>query len=252
MRTGSIYIIKNTVNSKVYIGQTTMTVRERFMTHMKPSTAKRKGTYKLYNAVLKYGSDKFYVETLEENVSLDKLDEREIELINQYDSFRKGYNSTPGGDGRIINKINNEEELLRLAKEGRGTAEIATLFGVNKATVIRTLHKLGFYYRSNKEQILNLANEGFSNREIANILNCSSATVSRALDRFNVRRHNVPVKCRNGFDYDSLIADYENQMPIGDLCNKHGITKTTFYRIKKDKNIATRPQIYVNKIRHRD
>lgn len=55
MRTGSIYIIKNTVNDKVYIGQTTMTVHERFMVHMKPSTAKLKRNCKLYNAVTKYG-----------------------------------------------------------------------------------------------------------------------------------------------------------------------------------------------------
>jgi hypothetical protein len=58
MRTGSIYIIKNTVNDKVYIGQTTMAVHERFMVHMKPSTAKLRRNYKLYNAVTKYGRDK--------------------------------------------------------------------------------------------------------------------------------------------------------------------------------------------------
>jgi len=40
MRTGSIYIIKNTINDKVYIGQTTMTVHERFMSHKKPCVLK--------------------------------------------------------------------------------------------------------------------------------------------------------------------------------------------------------------------
>lgn len=45
MRTGSIYIIKNDINEKVYVGQTTMTVHERFMTHMKPSTTKQRSGY---------------------------------------------------------------------------------------------------------------------------------------------------------------------------------------------------------------
>lgn len=72
VRTGSIYIIKNTVNDKVYIGQTTTTVHERFMAHMKPSTSKMRHTYKLYNAILKYGADKFYVETLLENIPISE------------------------------------------------------------------------------------------------------------------------------------------------------------------------------------
>ncbi len=59
MRTGSIYIIKNTINDKVYIGQTTMTVHERFMSHKKPCVLKQRSTYKLYNAMNKYGSDNF-------------------------------------------------------------------------------------------------------------------------------------------------------------------------------------------------
>ena len=51
MKVGSIYIIKNKINDKVYIGQTTMTVHERFMVHLKPSTQKIRRNYKLYNAI---------------------------------------------------------------------------------------------------------------------------------------------------------------------------------------------------------
>ena len=252
MRTGSIYIIKNTVNDKVYIGQTTMTVHERFMAHMKPSTVKSRGTYKLYNAVNKYGSDKFYVETLEENVPLELLDDREIELIAKYDSYRNGYNTTPGGDGRIINKLTDEDELLRLAKEGHSTIEIADVFGVNKATVIRTLHKLEFYYRPDQALICELAESGMQNKEIAELLNCHPGTVSRALKRADKRKHRQPMKKRASFDYESMLNDYYSQMPIGELCDKYGITKTTFYRIKEDKKFATRPQIYAHKIRYRN
>lgn len=251
MKTGSIYIIKNTENDKVYIGQTTMTVRERFKAHLKPSAHKQKRSYKLYNAMAKYGSDKFYVETLESGVPLEQLDEREIEYIAQYDSFKNGYNSTPGGDGRIFNKLNNEEELLRLAKEGKRPKELAKLFGVNHATVFRTLHKLGFYYRASYTEIAELSESGLSNAEIAKLLHCSKATVTRALDRNDTRRHRKPVKLRD-FDYDALVRDYDAQMPMNELVKKHGITKTTFYRIKAERGFPTRPQIYKNKIRYRD
>lgn len=58
-QTGSIYIIRNKINDKVYIGQTTMTVHERFMYHLKPSVHKKRGTYKIYNAMAKYGKKIF-------------------------------------------------------------------------------------------------------------------------------------------------------------------------------------------------
>lgn len=250
MVTGSIYIIRNTVNNKVYVGQTTMTVEERFKSHMKPSVAKQRRNYKIYNAINKYGRDKFYVETLETGIPLEMLDKREVELIAEYDSFRNGYNSTPGGDGRIINKITNESELLKLAKDGMTAEELANRCGVNRATIFRTLHKLGFYYHADKQTILRLAESGLQHREIAEIMGCHKATVSRTLDRAGKRRHRLPIKNRVSFEYDALIADYYGQMPMQELCDKYGITKTTFYRIKEQIGFETRPQIYKNKIRY--
>lgn len=250
MVTGSIYIIRNTVNDKVYIGQTTMTVEERFNSHKKPSTEKQKKNYKIYNAMRKYGRDKFYVETLETGISADKLDEREIEYIAQYDSFRNGYNSTPGGDGRILNKINCEDELLSLAKNGVSADELATRYGVNKATIFRTLHKCGFYYRTDHKEILDLAKSGLKNKEIAKILHCNEATVSRALKNGGKRKHRVPINARESFDYDALISDYYSQIPMKELCDKYGITKTSFYRIKEKIGFETRPQIYKHKTRY--
>lgn len=252
MRTGRIYIIKNTVNDKVYIGQTTMTAYQRFQSHIKPSNVEAKSSYKLYDAMKKYGTDKFYVETLEEDVPIDKLNEREIKWIADYDSFNNGYNGNPGGDGRIINCINHEAEVLELAKKGISTPKIAEMFGVHNATIIRTLHKLGFYYRVDPAEICALAEEGLSNDEIADLLGCHSKTVSRALVRTGNRKHRLPIKFREQFDYDSMREDYYNQMPIGEICEKYGISKTSFYRIKSNENFDTRPQIYKHKIRYRN
>ena len=97
-QTGSIYIIRNTINDKVYIGQTTMTVMERFKNHLKPSTCKQRSTYKLYNAMNKYGKENFYVETLESNIPVGELvvgdntlkievttvDQTDVEMVNKF------------------------------------------------------------------------------------------------------------------------------------------------------------------------
>lgn len=250
MITGSIYIIRNTVNQKVYIGQTTMTVRERFMSHMKPSTSKTKRNYKLYNAVLKYGRDKFFVETLEENIPLSEINEKEIYYIQKYNSFFDGYNSTKGGDGRIFNYLDNDSEVLLLAKSGTTAKEIANIYHVNEFTVLRTLHRLGFYYHQvDEKQILSLSKKGLKNSEIAKIVGVHVQTVSRVLNRNSARKY------RNHIQEDlipDIVSDYKNQVPISEICEKHKISKTTFYRIKKSLSLPSRPQVYKYKTYYKD
>lgn len=92
----SIYIIKNTVNNKVYIGQTTQPINIRFTNH---KMASRVEDTKFYRAIRKYGEDKFYIELLEEDVLIEKLNEREQYWIQFFNSYYNGYNSTLGGDG---------------------------------------------------------------------------------------------------------------------------------------------------------
>ena len=93
---GFIYIIKNTVNSKVYIGQTRTSVDQRWKEHLRHA---QYGDQVINRAMKKYGVDKFYIETLEIcDVSI--LDEREIYYIDLYDSTdkSKGYNVSIGGN----------------------------------------------------------------------------------------------------------------------------------------------------------
>lgn len=236
MKTGSIYIIKNNINDKVYIGQTTMTVRERFMCHMKPSTAKQREGYKLYNAVLKYGKDNFYYEILEELIPLDKINDKEIYYIKEYNSYNKGYNSTPGGDGRIFNKLNNEEEILELAKSGMKEIDIAEKYNVNPVTINRLLHRLDFSYYSNitKEQLKKLIDTGMSNQEIADELKLCKKHISRLRVQYGLSAYNKRSDVNKDFDYINFIKDFESGMKKELLCKKYDITRTTAYRYYKN------------------
>lgn len=71
---GRIYIIRNTVNDKVYVGQTHVSIKLRFQNHL--SAARRGLDYTIGKAIRKYGEDKFYVELLEECL-VEELNERE-------------------------------------------------------------------------------------------------------------------------------------------------------------------------------
>lgn len=92
----NIYILTNTINHKVYIGQTN-NPKKRWARHKFPG----KSPYMLISkAILKYGADKFTFEILVPNIeTLEKANEIEIKLIKlfQSDNVNIGYNRSPGG-----------------------------------------------------------------------------------------------------------------------------------------------------------
>jgi len=98
--TGIIYSILNKVNKHRYIGQTQQDLSKRWGQHIQESK-----TYidrPLYRALNKYGIGMFVIRVIEEDIPIDKLSEREIYWIEQFDTYNKGYNATTGGEGGTI------------------------------------------------------------------------------------------------------------------------------------------------------
>ena len=94
-----IYIIKNLINNKVYIGQSKDILR-RWQVHRwlgKKETMPRLESHnQIHTAMQELGRENFYIEILEE-CSKEELDDREIYWISYYDSYKNGYNGTTGG-----------------------------------------------------------------------------------------------------------------------------------------------------------
>lgn len=70
-----IYKITNIINGKVYIGQTSFSIEKRFKEHLQDSNKAHTEKRPLYDAIRKYGKDKFIIELIEET---DNPNEREI------------------------------------------------------------------------------------------------------------------------------------------------------------------------------
>lgn len=94
-----IYVIENTENDKKYVGKTNFSVEKRFKEHLRDSRRIRCEKRPLYNAINKYGEDKFSYRILEE-VSETEAAEAEIKWIQKFNSYKSGYNATLGGDGK--------------------------------------------------------------------------------------------------------------------------------------------------------
>jgi group I intron endonuclease len=107
---GYIYIIRCTKTPKVYVGQTTDTLKERFNKHLSDARSfqrkiddptytagKKRYCTKLCRAMNKYGFENFSIEMLEE-IDDDLLNETEPVYIEEVDSIKNGYNLQSGGD----------------------------------------------------------------------------------------------------------------------------------------------------------
>jgi group I intron endonuclease len=97
---GYVYLVRNQVNGKVYIGQTILPLITRFRQHL---SAARRGrtTSRLYSSIRTHGEHNFVIRELHRAFSPDELNEMEIRAIWSHDSTDRvnGYNGTIGGDG---------------------------------------------------------------------------------------------------------------------------------------------------------
>lgn len=133
-----IYLISNTINSKVYIGKTEKSLEERFRQHYLDSTKDRCKNRALYRAFNKHGVDSFSISLVEEVDS--KLScQREIFWISQYNSYVEGYNSTKGGDGQ---SYLDYDKIISTYNSCRNTVETAKICNCHKDSVRDLINKL--------------------------------------------------------------------------------------------------------------
>ena len=254
LKTYSIYIIRNSVNDKVYIGQTSQSVKERFRQHLQRAEDKERFTYKIYNAMHKYGKDKFYVETLESDIPQNLVDQKEIEYIRLFDSFENGYNSTPGGDGKTLSKIEDIEKFKQLYRAKNHYEDIARYFHVSKETVRRTAEalKLPNYRNGVTEEYLRLNCETKTNIEMARELNVHPETISRALKRYGIE---CGKGCRNsvmpqnqkqlsGTDRKAIEEMwFDTRFKVSDIAKKVNVHQRTLLRYAKEYELPARKKI---------
>ncbi|MEC2376244.1 GIY-YIG nuclease family protein, partial [Bacillus thuringiensis] len=193
-----IYRLRNKINEKNYIGQTT-NFKRRMIRH-KADSKHPEPIYKIHRAIKKYGIDNFEITVLEECTE-EMLDEREIYWVSHFDSFNNGYNMTGGGNGFGIG-------------EGSPSSRISTLTA--KRIIKIKLETVAPY------------------REVANYLNCTLGTfnnvgnnswqyLNNQIDDFSDEvveyfRNKYPIDSLNILVFDNrtleLLGEYESTNDI--------------------------------------
>ena len=136
---GYIYKITNCINGKCYIGKTERSVKIRWEEHLRHCNSL---DTPLYRAIRKYGGNMFSVETVEE-CDNSILDEKEIYWIDYFNSYKKGYNCTGGGEGGIKNYDENIDTIIERYKNGDRLDLICKEFHYNYLNIKHAMEEKG-------------------------------------------------------------------------------------------------------------
>jgi group I intron endonuclease len=122
-----IYLITNSVNGLLYVGQTIKTPEWRWRGHV--GTARRGKAGGLNGAIREFGAEAFKIDVLESDVSSkDVLDRLEIFWIEKLDCTNPdvGYNSHSGGNGG-----NSDETRAKISASRKGVAGPPEMYEAN-------------------------------------------------------------------------------------------------------------------------
>ena len=120
-----IYKMTNNINGKIYVGQTTQTLKERMRKH--------KTTTKVLvdKEIAKYGYDNFTVEVIDHASTKEELDEKERKWIAFYNCIiPNGYNLCNGGSTTEgYHHTDEAKTKMSRAKKGKYTGEGNPFYG---------------------------------------------------------------------------------------------------------------------------
>lgn len=129
-----IYLITNKINGRYYVGQS-VDITRRWRQHKEVAYHEHAP---LYKAIQKYGIENFDFCVLEE-CSKEELDSKEIQYIEQYNSYFCGYNQTRGGNQYSHNVKLSDADFEKIVDLLQNTTipqkDIAELFSVGEDTI---------------------------------------------------------------------------------------------------------------------
>lgn len=134
---GLIYAYKKIDENKiVYVGQTTNLDYRRYKHEKYDPTHQQvvEYEYPLSRAIRKHGLDNFELIILEDNIQDEQvLINREMYWIEYYNTYKNGYNQTPGGKAPKYIKFEKEtiDFAKTLIKEGKMFKDISEITGIS-------------------------------------------------------------------------------------------------------------------------
>ena len=263
-----IYIIKNDINTKVYIGQA-LDSKKRFQSHCK----KNSDNSLIDKAIQKYGKEHFWFEILESQI--ENYNEREKYWIKYYNSLKPfGYNILTGenepprymGDNHPNVKISDENvKLLKidLAQTTIPLSQLAEKYNISKKQVMRINQGVsraslnekypirqnpninGKLSEEDVDNIIDLLRFTYRfNGDIAREYGVEVYTISRINNGTCHHRNDISYPIRNWKSSGIILFTYEQ---VTEIINALSSTKESINSIAKRYNVNRRAIEEINR-----
>lgn len=256
-----IYIIKNDINTKVYIGQS-LDAKERFKSHCK----KNYDNSLIDKAIQKYGKEHFWFEILESQI--ENYNEREKYWIKYYNSLKPfGYNILTGGeepptyygDEHPNIKISDDDVLklkIDLAETDIPLSQLAKKYNISKRQVLRINQGIsraaldekypirknpninGKLTEQDVDNIIDLLKYTYRfNGDIAREYGVEVHTISKINDGAAHHRDNIQYPIRNWKSSGIILFTYEQ---VTEIINALSNTEESIQSLAKKYNVDRR------------
>lgn len=139
-RNFKVYMHKNKMNGKVYIGITGQKLKYRWR-----EGKGYKGCRAFNAAIKKYGWDTFEHMLLLDNLTKEEVEEKEIELIKKYKSNKKGYGYNISNGGSTIGSHSEETKKI-LSEKAKGRKSKNAKKVICENIVFENANKCADYY----------------------------------------------------------------------------------------------------------
>jgi len=189
-----IYVIRNLVNEKVYLGKTTRSVQARWSGHLKEARAGSNRA--LCAAIRKYGAESFALSVWICALASADLDSLEKEAIRLFDSTnpRLGYNQTIGGEG---------SNGFQGRKHSAATKKLIS----EKLTGRKTGRRPSWTEESRKKLSLSMAGNKNGNQHIKRDPSCRRPPQSKQRNAVSREDHNLKIGISVRKKFSQLRAD---------------------------------------------
>jgi len=154
-----VYIIKNKINNKIYIGQTKNSINTRWSGHK--SRANKGSKLVIHSAMRLHGIENFDIELLYTTSSLEEANQKEYIFINEYNcKCPNGYNMIDGGNVEFPNATEpkSKEHKEKIQSSHMKNAKPIIQFEIETGDFIKE-------WNSSKELLRN----GFTRQNIINL-----------------------------------------------------------------------------------
>ncbi len=173
-----IYIVRNTVNAKCYVGQS-KEINRRWKTHKSGN-----GSKLLASAIKKYGLESFEFEVIDQRDTQEQADSLETYYIKHYNTlYPTGYNLAPSATQARISKIPTDVQQYIVDQYALDVPvkEISAATGYSIGAIVKTLARCNIPKRApiqkrrhskiNKSTLIAMLADGKTKTEIARYFN---------------------------------------------------------------------------------